>query len=91
MSMAEKSPSDPLELLQISRELLAAQQRFLPSAHIYARMAEAMRSIAQANASYLQELTRANAALLAAFLERPGSTPEETPSEAAHKAEPAAR
>lgn len=89
--MAEKSPSDPLELFQISRELLSVQQRFLPSAHIYARMAEAMRSVAQANATYLQELTRANAALLAALLERPGTMPEESPSEAAHKAEPAAR
>lgn len=88
--MADK-PSDPLELFQISKELLAAQQRFMPSGHIYTRFAETMRTIAQANANYMQELTRANAALLAALMERPSSTTEESPSEAAHRSEPAAR
>lgn len=90
--MAEKSPGDPLELFQISKEFLAAQQKFMPSAQIYTRFAETMRSIAQANASYVQELTRANAAFLASFMERPSGGPaEETPSEAAHQREPAAR
>lgn len=89
--MADKPPSDPLELFQISKEMLAAQQRFMPSGHIYTRLAETMRTIAQANATYMQELTRANAALLAAFMERPSRQPEETPSEAAHRSEPAAR
>jgi hypothetical protein len=89
--MADKPSTDPLELFQISRELLTAQQRFMPSGHIYARLAETMRTIAQANASYMQELTRANAALLAAFMERPSAQSEESPSEAAHRSEPAAR
>jgi hypothetical protein len=89
--MAEKPPNDPLELLELSKELLAAQQKFMPSTQIYARFAEAMRNIAQANATYMQELTRANAALLAALMERPGSTAEEPPSEACRRSEPAAR
>jgi hypothetical protein len=89
--MADKPSSDPLELFQISREVLAAQQRFMPSGHIYTRLAETMRTIAQANATYMQELTRANAALLAALMERPGSQAEESPSEAAHRSEPASR
>lgn len=89
--MAEKPPSDPLELFQFPKAFLEAQQRFMPSGHLYARLAETMRSIAQANASYMQELTRANAALLAALMERPGSNPEETPSEAAHKQRPSSR
>jgi hypothetical protein len=89
--MADKPPSDPLELFQISKELLAAQQRFLPSGHIYTKLAETMRSIAQANMTYMQELTRANATLLAALMERPNTAAEESPSEAAHRAEPRSR
>lgn len=94
--MVQKSPGDPLELFQISKEFLAAQQKFLPPAQIYTRLAETMRSIADANASYLQELTRANASFLAAFMERPANgtneeEDEETPSQAAHHREPAAQ
>jgi hypothetical protein len=83
--MAEKPATDPLDLLQISRDLLAAPQRFLPTTHIYARIAEIMRDVAQAHATYVQELLRANAALLAAFMERPAEGQNERPAEAVHK------
>lgn len=82
--MTERPSTDPLEIFQISKELLAAQQRFVPSTHIYARVAEIMRTVAQANATYMQELMRANAALLAAYMERPALR-EERPSDVAHK------
>lgn len=83
--MAEKSAADPLELFQISREFLAAPQKFMPSNQIYTRVAEAMRDVAQANTLYVQELMRANATLLAAFTARPASVAEERPSDAAHQ------
>ena len=84
--MSGKNPTDPLELFQISKELLAARQRYLPSSHVYAQVAEVMRSVTQANITYVQALMRANAALLAAFMERPdGAVTEELPSAAAHR------
>jgi hypothetical protein len=83
--MAEKPATDPLDLLQISRDLLATPQRFLPSTHIYTRIAEIMRDVAQAHATYVQELMRANAALLAAFMERPGAAENEGPAAAVRR------
>jgi len=55
----------------------------LPSGETAARMAEAMHSIVQANANYMQELMRANAALLTAFMLRATDETEEAPSECA--------
>ena len=55
----------------------------LPSGEIATRMAEAMRSIAEANTNYMQELMRANTALLAAFMEGAAVAAEEAPSECA--------
>ncbi len=55
----------------------------LPATEIATRMAEAMRSIAQANADYMQELMYANAALLTAFMNRATDASEEAPSECA--------
>jgi hypothetical protein len=83
--MADKSSADPLEVFQISKEFLVAQQKFMPSTQVYARMAEVVRNMAQANAAYMQELMRANAAWLAAYMERPASGTEERPSDAAHR------
>lgn len=92
--MNEKSASDPLDLLQISQEMLAAQQKLMPSGQIYATVAEVMRSVSQANAAYVQELMRANATLLAAFMVRaPGPADrqlDERPSEACHRSDTAA-
>lgn len=85
--MTDKPSNDPLELLQISKEMLAAQQRFLPSTHIYAQLAEAVRAVTQANIAYGQALMRANATLLAAIWQRPGGTTAaaDSPAAAAHE------
>lgn len=86
--MSGKTPADPLELLQISREFLAGQQKFLPTPHLYAQVAEAMRAVTQANITYVQSLMRVQALLLAALVERPGNgrgKAEEKPSAAAHR------
>lgn len=56
-----------------------------PSGEIAARMAEAVQSIAQANANYMQELMRANTALLTAFMQRAADEIEEAPSECARR------
>jgi hypothetical protein len=55
----------------------------LPSTEIATRMAEAMRSFVEANANYMQELMRANTALLTAFMERAVEVTDEAPSECA--------
>ena len=83
--MAEKPASDPLDLLQISRDLLATPQKYLPTMHVYARVGEIMRDLAEAHAAYMQALVRANAALLAALLERPGAGQEEGPAAAVRR------
>lgn len=86
--MSEKSP-DPFELFQISREMLTAQQKFMPSGKIFEQFAEYMRNVSQAQITYNQALMRAQASLLAGIMERPlamvsGKT-EERPSAAAHQ------
>jgi hypothetical protein len=88
--MSEKSAADPLDLVQISKEVLASQQKFMPSGQVYAKVAEAMRDVAQANATYMQELMRANAILLAAFMQRPSGVADERPSDACHRSDSAA-
>ena len=88
--MAEKPTAERVDVFQISKDLLAAQQRFMPSGPIYARIAEAMHGMTQANIAYVQEMMRANAALLGAFTERGTGPAEERPSSAAHRAERAA-
>ena len=85
--MSEKPASDPMDLFQISRELLSAPQKFMPSTRIYSRMGEIMRDVAQANATYMQELMRANAALLAAVMERPMPGLHDRPAQEVHKPE----
>jgi hypothetical protein len=88
--MTDKPTADPLDLLQISKEVLAAQQNLMPTGQMYGRVAEAMRNVAQANATYMQELMRANAILLSAFTERRSGGTDERPSEAAHRPDSAA-
>jgi hypothetical protein len=77
--MTQKTSSDPLEHLPI-----AAQQGLFAGNSAYARMAEAMRDIAQANARYMQELMDAQAALFAACM-TPSDEHEERPSKAARR------
>ena len=84
--MADKPATDPLDLLQISRDMLTLPQRYMPTTQLYARVAEIMRDLAQAHTTYLQEVARANAALLAAFTARPaenGDTPHARKSDKA--------
>ena len=100
--MTARNPADPLEALQISKELFAAQQNFFPSTRIYTQLADVTRSLTQANMAYAQALMRANAGLLAAFVERPSDAAgdgardgarggaEERPSDAAHRPDNAA-
>ncbi len=89
--MSEKT-TDPFELFQISKEMLSAQQKFMPSGKIFEQMAETLRNVTQAQVAYGQALMRANAALLAALMERPLSMVadqrEERPSAAAHRKDP---
>lgn len=88
--MSEKS-SDPFEFFQISREMLTAEQKFLPSGKIFEQLTEYMRNVTQAQIAYNQALMRAQASLLASIMERPlaavsGKTKaEERPSAAAHQ------
>lgn len=65
------NPSDPFEFFQLSKEMIAAQQRFLPSSKLLEQITETMRNLAQAQIAYGQALMRANAALLGAWMERP--------------------
>jgi len=87
--MADNIP-DPSEFFQIPKDLLTAQQKFLPSGRFFEQFAEQMRNITQAQIAYSQALMRANAALLATILERPAPqapAKEERPSVAARHAE----
>ncbi len=88
--MSERPTNDPFEIFQISKEFLSAEQRFLPTGKIFAQFAEVIRNMTQAQITYSQALMRANAALLAALLERPLATAteekkDERPSVAARR------
>lgn len=86
--MAEKPSTDPFEVFQISKDWLSAQQKFLPSGRIFEQIAETIRNVTQAQIAYNQALMRANAALLAALMERPlesAASKEDRPSQAAHR------
>jgi hypothetical protein len=83
-------PGDPFAIFELSRDMLLAQQKLMPSARIFERFSEAARGVAQAQINYYQALMRANAILLGAMLERPSApsiSPEQRPSVAARKGE----
>ena len=83
-------PGDPFAIFELSRDMLLAQQKLMPSARIFERYSEAARSVAQAHINYCQALMRANAMLLGVMLERPGppsAGQEQRPSVAARKGE----
>jgi L-rhamnose isomerase len=86
--MTETS-SDPFEIFNISKELLTAEQKLLPSGQFFERFVEVARNVTQAQIAYAQALMRANAALLGALLVQPGAavTQEERPSVAARETE----
>lgn len=86
------SKTDPFEVLNFSKSLLAAQQKLMPSMQSYERFAEAARLIAQAQIAYGQAMMRANSVLLGAVLppSEAQAAREERPSIAARQAELAA-
>ncbi len=88
--MTDKIKPDVLDIFQISTAWLAAPQGYLPSAQIYTQAAEIMRTVTQANIAYTQALMQANAALLAALVQRPAMVSEERPSDLAHRPDAAA-
>lgn len=79
---SQRYPGDPTAMFELSRNMLLAQQRLMPSARMFERFSEAARSVAQAHMAYCQALMRANAVLLGAMLERPAPWPatQERPS-----------
>lgn len=91
--MTEKNMVDAAGFYSLSKDWLAAQQKFMPSGRILAQLAETVRTITQAQITYSQTVMRANAALLASLMETPGQAEEpddtqaraERPSRAAHR------
>ena len=82
-----------MAIFELSRDMLLAQQKLMPTALIFERFGEAARSVSQANVNYWQALMRANAIMLGAMLERsspPAAGREQRPSVAARNNEIAA-
>ena len=67
--MSEKITPDLSGLSGMMENWLATQKKFAPSGQIMAQMAEALRTISQAQIEYNQTVMRANAAFLAAVWE----------------------
>ena len=92
-NQSHRYPGDPFAIFELSRDMLQAQQKLMPSGRMFERFSEAARSVTQANINYYQALMRANAILLGEMLERPSPPSEgreERPSVAARKNESAA-
>jgi hypothetical protein len=85
--MTNKTPTDPFEMLQMSKDWLTAQQKFLPSDRIFERIAESVSAVTQANIVYGQAMMRAQASLLSAFVDRAaaGAEDNDTTGTAPHK------
>jgi hypothetical protein len=86
---SQRYPGDPLAMFELSRNMLLAQQKMMPSTRMFERFSEAARSVAQAHMAYCQALMRANAVLLSAMMERPNPWPaaQERPSVDAKKSD----
>ena len=84
--------TDPVEFFQFSKNLMAAQEKFLPSGQVFGRLSEATRIITQAQVAYGQALMRANAAMFGAWLDDQSAPPakELRPSVAARRPDIAA-
>jgi hypothetical protein len=93
-------PGDPFAIFELSRDLLLAQQKMMPTARTLERFSEAARSVSQvqinyyqalmAQMNYCQALMRANTMLLGAMLERPrprSAAREQRPSVAVKRSE----
>lgn len=73
-------PGDPFAFFELSRDILLAQQKLMPSARMLERCGEAARSVSQAQITYCQALMRANAILFRAMLERPANLQSRDPA-----------
>ena len=86
-----KNISGPSGMVQLVRDLLAAQQGFLSTEASFEKMNEAARIVTAAQVAYGQALMRANVVLFGLFLQSPaGSETNIRPSEAAHQPDRAA-
>jgi hypothetical protein len=79
-------PTNPFEAFQISQNLFAAPQNFMPNGKVFEQLNEVARNVAEAQVAYAQALMRANVALLSAMFTQAAPTAEaERPSESARK------
>lgn len=67
--MSDKNTPDLSGIGGMLENWLATQKKFAPSGQIMGQLAEAVRTISQAQIAYSQTVMRANAALLAAMWE----------------------
>lgn len=82
--------SGPFGTVQFSKDLLAAQKKFLPTGQFFEHMSEAARIISEAQMEYGKALMRANALVFGDFLKPLAVTANETrPSGAAKAPDPA--
>jgi hypothetical protein len=89
LNMAENAP-DPFGTVKMSQDLLAAQQKFLPSGKLFTQMSEAIRIVSAAQMEYGQALMRAHSVLFGTFLQPAGYGRDIRPSEAVHQPDCAA-
>lgn len=73
--MDEKAFPDFSGLGGLLENWQATQKKFLPSGQVMTQLAEAMRTISQAQMTYAQTVMRANSTLLAAMWETCGASP----------------
>lgn len=91
--MDEKNIPDLSGLGGMLENWLATQKKFAPSGQIMAQVAEAVRTISQAQMAYNQTVMQANSALLAAMWEACSALPTtklgetESPSKAARQSD----
>lgn len=69
--------TDPFNVAQISKDLLAAQQKFLPFGKSFEQFSEAAKIISAAQVAYGKEIMRANAVLFGKLFQAPGSADSE--------------
>lgn len=83
--MDEKNIPDLSGLGGMLENWLATQRKFAPSGQVMAQVAEAVRTVSQAQMAYNQTVMRANSALLAAMWEAcsASATSASTPSDPA--------
>jgi hypothetical protein len=82
--------SDPFGTVQISKDLFAAQKKFLPAGQFFEHMSEAARIMSAAQMEYGKAMMRANALVFGDFLKPLAVSANDTrPSVAAKAPDPA--